>query len=31
MLLDPKNLPMVAMEFMNDVHEQDVEIINSQS
>lgn len=28
MLLDKKDLPIVAMEFMNDVHEKDIEIIN---
>ncbi|DAB29457.1 MAG TPA: hypothetical protein CFH84_09450 [Sulfurimonas sp. UBA12504] len=29
MLLDKKDLPIVAMEFMNDVHEKDIEIINT--
>ena len=28
MLIDVKTLPMVAMDFMNDVHVEDVEIIN---
>lgn len=28
MLLDENKLPMVAMEFMNDVHLEDVDIIN---
>ncbi|MEA1919504.1 MAG: hemerythrin family protein [Campylobacterota bacterium] len=28
MLLDKKSLPIVAMEFMNDVHMEDVDIIN---
>ncbi len=27
-LIDIENLPQVAMEFMNDVHEEDVNIIN---
>ncbi|MBN2816475.1 MAG: hemerythrin family protein [Campylobacterales bacterium] len=27
-LIDKNNLPQVAMEFMNDVHNEDVEIIN---
>lgn len=29
MLLDKKDMPIVAMEFMNDVHAQDIEIINA--
>ena len=28
MLLDKENLPLVAMDFMNDVHMEDVDIIN---
>ena len=28
MLLDKENLPLVAMEFMNDVHKEDADIIN---
>jgi len=28
MLLDKKQLPLVAMEFMNDVHTEDIDIIN---
>ena len=28
MLIDKNNIPMVAMEFMNDVHIEDVDIIN---
>ena len=28
MLIDKSNLPLVAMEFMNDVHLEDVDIIN---
>jgi len=28
MLIDKKDLPLVAMEFMNEVHEEDLEIIN---
>lgn len=28
MLLDKQNLPLVAMEFMNDVHTEDIDIIN---
>lgn len=29
MLLDKNEMPIVAMEFMNDVHAQDIEIINA--
>lgn len=29
MLLDKEDVPVVAMEFMNDVHAKDVEIINA--
>jgi len=29
MLIDKNNLPLVAMEFMNDVHLEDVDIINN--
>lgn len=28
MLLDKKEMPIVAMDFMNDVHSKDIEIIN---
>lgn len=28
MLIDKKNMPLVAMEFMNDTHAEDVDIIN---
>ena len=28
MLIDKQNTPMVAMEFMNDVHMEDIDIIN---
>ncbi len=28
MLIDKQNMPMVAMEFMNDVHTEDIDIIN---
>ncbi|MBD3841311.1 MAG: hemerythrin family protein [Campylobacterales bacterium] len=28
MLLDKQNIPMVAMEFMNEVHSEDIDIIN---
>jgi hemerythrin len=29
MLLDTKDMPIVAMDFMNDVHAKDIEIINT--
>ncbi len=29
MLIDKNNIPIVAMEFMNDVHGEDIDIINS--
>lgn len=29
MLIEKKNIPLVAMDFMNDVHKEDVEIINA--
>lgn len=28
MLIDKQNMPMVAMEFMNEVHKEDIDIIN---
>lgn len=28
MLIEKQNMPMVAMEFMNDVHGEDIDIIN---
>ncbi|MEA3353906.1 MAG: hemerythrin family protein [Campylobacterota bacterium] len=28
MLIDKENMPIVAMEFMNDVHSEDIDIIN---
>ena len=29
MLLDKKDMPLVAMEFMNDTHTEEIDIINT--